>query len=632
MKPRAALLLAAWLLQLSSTSRAGEETITGDATVGWRFIEDEDDGRFPQDQNLEGGFRLFRLSLGYEDPSLSYLVDEAELEITGAGDPSSDYLATLRRSGILWLRGGYRRDDYSYRATGDPFPYDTLRERSHVKGRLTPLNDLVVRFGWDRSSRRGDALASALTEAREVPAGGDVDDIVQDRRRFDRTADTWNLGADWGIGPLRLGLTESIRIGVLDDDRSYSIPEDATPVRETLGRDLRTKAYTTVGKVGATLLDGRLDATLFVSYTRLFQESRLSGSIAGFDNVFSGGAPRGPFSSTVGGGTRARRSVRSYRLESAYQAHPDLELTLGAETETAVDDISRDLTENRSFDDPAVPSERREDDAEVRVTYRTQRASLDAVWDIEEDLRLRLGEEYYAEQLEVPNATPGADLEGTDLRATTFRHTVGLDAEPVERLSLSLLLRYFANKEPHSAVSAETAEEVSFRARYRADERLFLSAVYRRKAFHRSDERDSDTSSDSVSGSAVWSEETMGASLTATYQAFATRTDTVFFDLDRSVSVPVRDRVDFHSRDLILDLSANAEVTPACRVEAAALLTWSRGDYEALTRVFSIGAEYDLRAELMAGLTLRNYRLDETGRGVDDYNVNALEVTLTYRF
>ncbi|MHC4472771.1 MAG: hypothetical protein ACYS99_17610, partial [Planctomycetota bacterium] len=356
------LLLTAGLLLLSSPSRAGEESLNGSATVGWRFIEDEDEGRFPQDQNLEDGFRLFRLSLGYEDPATSYFLDEAELSIAGAGDPSSDYLATLRRSGILWLSGGYRRDDYSYRATGDPFSYDTLRERSHVTGRLAPLGDLVVRFGWGRRSRRGEALASALTEAREIAPGEDVDDIVPDMRRLDRSTDTWRFGADWGLGPLRLGLTESVRIGVTEDDRSFSIPEDATPVRETLGRDVRTKAYTTVGKVGATLLDGHLDATLLVGYTRLFLDSRVSGSVAGFDNVFSGGSPKGPFSSTIRGGSRARRSVRNYRLESAYRPHPDLELTLGAETDTTIDSFSRSLTESRSFDDPAVPQEKRKDD------------------------------------------------------------------------------------------------------------------------------------------------------------------------------------------------------------------------------------------------------------------------------
>ena len=559
-------------------------------------------------------------------------MDQAEFHVSGVGDPATDVTATIRRTGHLLLSGGYRRDLNTYLATGDPFSYDTVRERSFVTARLTLASSLVFRLDWDRITQEGDAFTSALTGAREIPPGEEVDEIVRDHRPFTRTFDKWRFGVDWSTGPLRFGLTQVFRNGSVDARRAYEIPGDDTPVREALRRDVRSDSFTTLLKVGVGLFDRTLQVTLFLGMTRLDLDSDVTGAVEGFDNVFSEGAPKGPFSAEIEGQNGHERSEERVRLEAAWRPHPDLEAILGAEIEDLTEKVSLDLVETRTYEDPTLPTEKRTTEEYARITYRTDRLSLDAIWDASDAVRLRLGGEYYGEELVDPTSTRGGSTEGTDFTARTLRYTLGVDVEPTEGLSLSLLGRYSTNSEPHSAVSAEEAEELSFRGRYRVSPALFLSVVYRRKGYHNSADFDSDTSSDSLSGAVSATAGPVLTRATVTWQAFDTRTGTSFFDFDRAPAGRVEEDVKFRSRDLILDLEVSYALTTRARISAGGILTRTRGDYEAITHALHVIAEYDLTEAWTGGLGLRSWRLDEAGRDVDDYTTNALEATVTYRF
>jgi hypothetical protein len=552
--------------------------------------------------------------------------------VAGLGDPATDVLATFRRSDQFLLSGGYRRDLYTYLAKGDPFPYDTVRERSFVNGRLTLAPSLVLRLDWERNTREGDAITSALTGAREIPPGEEVDEIVRDQRPLSRTFDKWELGIDWGAGPLRFGLTQTIRTGSIDDRRTYEIPSDDTRVREALRRDVDSDSYTTLFKVGAALFDRTLDMTLFLGFTRLELDTDVTGAIEGFDNVFSEGSPKGPFSSEIEGRNRHERSEERARLEAAWRPHPDFEAILGAGIEDLTDEVSLDTVETRTFEDPTLPTETRTTKEQARITFRTDRLSLDALWDISADLRIRLGTEYYGEEFEDPTSSRGDSRDGTHLRARTWRHTAGIDVTPMEGLSLSVLGRHLTNSEPHSSVSAERAEELSFRGRYTVSPDLFLSAVYRRNEYHHSDEFESDTSSDSLSGTVSATTGPVLTRATVTWQTFDTRTGTSFFDFGRAPAGRVEEDVEFRSRDLIVDIDVSWSLTSLARISAGGILTRTGGDYEAITHAVHLIVEYDLTAAWTGGLALRSWRLDEARRDVDDYTTNALEATVTYRF
>jgi len=625
-----ALLLV--LLLAAGPAAAGEGTVEGSLTAGRRFLSGEDEGRFGQDLNLDDGFRLFDLGLEWFDPDERTVFDRAELDVTGLGEPNRDVLLALRGGTDLLVRGGYRRDDYSYRATGDPFPYEILRERGFVKTRLRVSPRLTVRAGWDRSSRRGEAVVSAFTEARERPPGGEIDDTVRDRRPLDRLYDTWMLGADAAVGCFRFGATQSVRVGVVEDERIHSLPEESTPVRRVLRRNVRSKSWRTVLKAGVTAPGGDLDVTAFATFGRTPLDGRISGSRRGFDNRFREGSPLGPFTAAISGENDLTRTSTALRLETLWRPAEDWEVVLDAERRERIDRASLRLVERRTFERADAGPERTVTREEARIRWREDRLALDLLFDVNDDLRLRAGEETYVESIETPTDTPGDSLEPTDHRSRAWRHTLGVDVDPADGLSLSLLGRVGTNDEPHTAVSADRSEEVSFRGRWRADDAWFLSLVYRRKAYHRDAERDSDTRTDSLTGTASWAAGPCSASCSVTRQEFRTRTATSFFDFDRSFTTRVEERVTFESSDWIVTLDGAWEAAADLRFATRLLWVRSEGDYEADSREVSLTGEYDLSETLTALATARAWRLDEAGRRVDDFSASALELALRIRF
>src|SRR6185369_5920511 len=77
---------------------------------------------------------------------------------------------------------------------------------------------------------------------------------------FTDESDRFSLGGDYGVGIFRFGLTQTVGLTGVHEQRAF----DADRTTEL---SVRSKAFTTAGKVGASLADGDLDVTLFAVRT-----------------------------------------------------------------------------------------------------------------------------------------------------------------------------------------------------------------------------------------------------------------------------------------------------------------------------------------------------------------------------
>jgi hypothetical protein len=641
---RSRLALAAGaLIAVVSSARADDATVdrvwddvSGSLRAGWRFLHDEEEGRFLQDRSLTDGPRIFDADVRIEDAT-GERPGWFEAEAHGVGDPEQSYRVRGGERGLWDLAWGFDRDDFSYRATGDPFPYDTVRERTDVRFRVTPTKQLTVRFDWDRSLRRGDAWVGVDTDLRDSPPPGVDRDLAQEHRPLSQQSDRLTLGVDARLGGgFRASLSESVRVAQIDDTRLYDIPRarsGTTPVREAFRRDVRSPAWTTVAKAGWTSDDAAWDVEAIFAYTLQDVDTDLDARSRGFDTTFDpiSGDQRGAFRGTTTGRNDVDRDAVDTRVEATWRPAQAWELTAGAEHETVVDDASLRLVQRRRFDsgiDPTTTTRA----LDARIVNRLDRASLEAQWEVTDDVRLRVGEEYLRENLRVPTDSRGADFFRTNFSSTTWRTIAGADWEPAKGLDLSLLVKRAMNNEPHAATSADVADEISWRGRWKASDTLSLTTVYRRKGYRQDDDFDSAARSDSYSVGGTWTRDALTVSPNVTYQVVDARTDTTFLDFSTGSFRPLRDKISFETRDLLVSLDTRYAF--ARNVRGFLTTTWidSRGDYEARWDDATLGGEYDLRENVTLGAALRSWRLNEQGTSRDDYRALGLEVWVVLRF
>lgn len=617
------------------------EDMSGEVRAGWRFLHGEEEGRFFQDTSLQDGPRIFDFVLRGETARPDANVSSFEAEAHGVGEEDQDYRLRFGRGNEWSVDGGYRRDDFSYRSTGDPFPYDTRRERSDVRFRFAPSERLTIRLDWDRSLRRGDAWTGQDSDLRfDAPAGVDPD-LVQAHRPLDQQSDRVTLGADAVFeGGFRASLAESWRLAQVEDFRTYDIPPERRgdePIREDLQRDVRSPSWTTIAKAAWAPVGGPLDVTAIFSWMRQDAESRVTGAAQGYDPRFKpdpnpNDERLGAFTETTSGGNDTDRTWIDWRVESSWRPLEDWEFTGAFEEETIVDDASIRLRRRRTFEDASLAPETSTEESDARITDRLLRASLEAEWQVREDLRLRFGEEWLQEDLEVPNDTRGSDLVPTDFASTSWRTVLGTDWDARKDLSFSVLARIAQNDEPHAATSFEAGDDISFRSRWKASDTLSLSSVYRYKRYRNDQELDSAADAHSASVAASWTHGSFTATPNVTWQSVETWTDTTFYDTSKIGTQPLEDQVSYQTRDLIVSLDLRYEFAANLRGFFTGTLADSGGSYEARWDDLSLGAEIDLRENLTLGAALRGWRLDESGTDADDYTAQGLEIWLTFRF
>jgi hypothetical protein len=638
-------LAAVALLCAASAHAADDDEPTGpvfegEVTVGWRFLDngDKDEGRFPQDHRLSNGPRLFDLRLFGTNLSEQAWFDEAEFTAGGIGDRDEDYRLSLSRTDVLELDGGYTREDSTYRANGDPYPANQRREHGFFNARYTPNRNLTVRLEWDRRVRSGESFMVADTDLRTnstpPPPGVDPDRVSQ-KRPLDSTFDVYTVGVDGAAGDWRYGLSQSIEVNSIDDHRLYDVPparRTGGPIREDLRRKVRSNAYTTTGRLGTTLFDDAVDVTLFASYTDLPLDTNVSGRADGFDDSFSSGSERGQFEGTLDGGNDTTRTHTQVRGEVEWRVTEDVEVIASGEIDEVVDDASLNLTERRVYERTDVSPRTSRRDVDARITQRDDRWSIEVDADVSETVRLRVGEEYLRQDVTSPVTTHFASLLPTVSRSRTLRTMFGVDWKPESRTSLSLLARIGRNDQPQTTPVAEHSNEVVFRGRSRVRDDLTLTTVYRYKGFDNDDDFGSRTRSQSANVGATWVDGPWSVAGNATWQNLDTWSDTAFFELVGGSFTRLEDQVRYRTRDGILSLDVRRDLSPTVRVYATGTYVDSGGTYEADYQDLTVGAEWDVRDEITLGAAIRSFRLNEHDRSRDDYSVEALEITLTYRF
>lgn len=613
------------------------ETMSGEIRAGWRFLHDEEDGRFFQDRSLQDGPRIFDASLHGETEREDAAVTSFDAEAHGIGEEEQSWRLKFGRAGLWSVDGTLDRDDMSYRASGDPWPWDTVRERSGLRVRVTPSDRLTVRLDWNRSLRRGDAYLAEYTDRLDRSISGV--DSVRDRRPLHQQEDRVTLGVDGRFdGGFRFSLAETGGLTQVDDTRLYDVPGTYTalgaPVRQALRRDVRAPAWTTVAKAGWRSRDGALDVEAIASWTRRPLDSRIGGSARGWDNAYDsmGVAPKGGYRAVTSGGNDTDRSAWNGRLETTWRPAAKWEFVAAAEQDDTVDDASLRLVERRDYDRTDVPVGRIRDAYDARIVNRMCRGSLEALWDPHDDWTFRLGEEILRENLRTPTDTRTSDFSPTNFSSTSWRTTAGADWRPRKGLDLSLLVRRGTNDDPHTATSAESSDEVSWRGRWKASEEWSLSTAWRHKGYRQDTDLDSASRSDSVTIAPSWTREGFSLTPSLTWQEIETRTDTTWFELTGGGFSKDQHQVSYRTRDLIASFDARWDLSKSLR--AFLTVTWidSRGDYAAAWDDASLGAEHDLRENLSVGAALRSWRLDEADAHADDYRVVGAEVWVTLRF
>lgn len=665
---RARALSAAALLALVAPAAAEDDvpaptaddqpTLRGMVRAGWRLISRDDEGRFQQDVGLEDGPRLFELELFGSDPRGTSCVDEMELRFAGVGDPYSDYLLSLRRRGSFEVSGGYRRDDYDYVSSGDPFRHDGVHERSFVRGLWTPNGDTAVRIEWDRNDRRGEADTFGY--------GTDASGFAQaqfEPRRYEDESDRFTLGGDYAVGIFRFGLTQTVALTSVHETSAFAADD-------TSELDVRSKAYSTAAKIAAALFDGKLDLSLFAV--------RTSGTTEDRAQILEPGplATSPPQSDSFDG--EIDRRATTYRLEAAWRPRRDWEFVFAAEKYDLEDDLSG--TEDLQTVPPSSPPSPTTSLVDADVEHRERRLSADATWDASDALRLRLGEEFLHEELLVPTDSHFApygessfDHPPTDLSSDTFRTVAGADWRPSKKFSLAATAHVSHNNEPQTTATARDADDWTLRGRWKPTDELALTTVWKRMVIDNSEdvpfdqfrgpnasprpvgvaELDSTSRSSSVTQSVAWTKGPWAVQATGTYRRLDTKSDSAYYDA--GALVEDYENVSWRGRDVIVDLGVRYEFTRDLRVHADAVRSNARDEMEshgsapgshvrfpARRLDVHAGAEYDFgreietdegpRRNMTLGLTVSSWRLVDEEAPEDSYRAYGVELSLAYRF
>lgn len=610
----------------------------GHVSLGWRFLQDEHDGRFQQDHGLLDGPRLFGFEVEGRELGGDAPFDTLTASADGVGDRVSRYALVLRRDREFELDAGFRREDSVYQATGDPYDVHVTRDTTHVTGRFTPSRIWSVTLGWNRTTRRGTAFVQSFSDLRStldpLPPGADQN-IVFQRRPLNQSYDDFDFAATANPGIWRFGLTQSVRLGVIDDERAYAVPaarRTGAPVSETFSRDLRSKDFTTVLRGGFTLPDDSLEGDVFATLSHAPIDTRISGERRGVDGNFPQSEP---YSSVLAGDNRIRRTRTSYRAELLWRPVDDVEVVASGETERVHDDASLELTERRTYVNTAIPADTRQEAVGgARISETEDRWAVEVDWDVHEDVRLRAGHEFYRQHYTNPVESSGFQNLRTVHRSRAERELLGVDWDATDDLDVSVLARIARDDRPHSHASAEESDAWVVRSRYKADERLSFTGVFRTSGYEQRDDFSSHTRASSASLGATWSDEGWTVELNGSVQHRDTRTDTSYYAIvgGSSFGRPFSDTVSFRARDTIVSWFVQREVAPDVRVALDGSWIDTGGSYRSRYHDLGVRGEWDVEKDVTLSATLRSMRLDESGRSVDDYSTEMLEIALTYRF
>jgi len=610
--------------------------LRGAVEAGVRFTAG-DTGRFEQDVNLESGPRLLRLDLEGTAARRGVALGGFAIHARGLGDPDRRVEVSARRNDAWEALAYSDRQEYVYRASWDPHPFDTAREREGGSLRLHPARGLAITLEGDRLSRRGDSrLDQVFVREHVLPVEAPV--------RYDRRRGS--VAVDGTSGDFRFGVRHSVH-GAKDDALRTLFRAD-TPVDDAgnYDTDSRIRGTSTTARAGVRLLGGALDLSCLAGTAGTATDSRFGGrhliADAGIDGM-PGTPDDRAFSQEARGTSAARLREDTLRLEADVAPRESLDLLARVERVSARERSRLDggtRTQTPPFADPALRFSKVADRLEGRGVL--DRDSLEALWRPARTWRLRAGVERVAELVDVDGVETSTSPIGVVLTRPigddrprsspkTVVGTAGVDFTPSDRFDASLLVRRARAGGTTLALATDEGDSFSLRLRARRPDGWHASAHARVKERSR-DDPDSRVSYDSLGATFGREEEAGSFLLSATRESFVVASDTAFV-LNRTLEPdPHAHRVRYDETVDVLSADFDRRVSGPLRVFGAARWVHAEGDLPSVARDASLGLGWRLALQSELRLEARSVSYRESRRNLDDYGARVVTLSFVQEF
>jgi hypothetical protein len=602
---------------------SGEEEwmeLRGRIEAGVRDVRGKE-GRYEQDVNLDGGFRLLDAELTGTSLQDGLWADEFSMHLRGLGDPNRLAGFRVRADGAYDLRFHADRLEYIYRATADAHPWDSTRDSVGASLSLHLGPGTVLRVTEERLRRTGDArLEMRYRDDQYFPAAA----VLAYEGRFH------SAGLDGSRGDFRWGGTVSWSHA--DDDSVRVLEAPASNAGDT-GRyrnlsDIDRRAV--VGRAGLKLLDRKVDLSVTGGYHAGETDSRVRGAEAVTPLALPGTAY-----TDLRATTEANARGWFGRGEVLVLPHGDWEVLGRYEARSdrvlgGADILLRDLPPPSVPAGPYTPLPE-----SSRTEADLTRTGLEVRWRASKAWRFRAGGEQVRERIVFrENELYGAFLERVEAwNPVTVAATAGADWTPVEGFDASLLARGTRARRAATALSADEGRTLTARLRARG------TAGWHATAFARVKQRNEDsTDSSSLYDAYGWSGGHAGeghfVELTLSRRDLSTSSDT-YFVVDASsptgtTRTPHRVSHDESVTQASLDFSKDV----AGPLRAFGSLRWAdgTGDARYAQSDLSLGLGWRLSRSAELKAEGRRVAYAEGDRSVDDYEARILTVSVAYEF
>jgi hypothetical protein len=574
--------------------------LRGAVEAGWRSVSGKE-GRYAQDVNLDGGLRLLSADLEGTALQKGLLADSFSLSLQGLGDPDRLASFSIRADDAYDLRVHSDRQEYIFRATGDPHPFDTVREDDGARLSFHLLKNLEIHLSEDRQHRGGDAGLQEWFPNSQRNLSFPVAATIDYDGRFH------SAGFDGSSGDFRFGATWSWSRAKDDSLRLLDRPG-------TQGQDLglyrnlsSITSESASARAGVRLWKGKVDLEVLGTWNAGETDTLLrehdSYSVPDPDYLFLDNAGRTE-SNTRGGSGRVNLTVLP---------HPDWEVLARYETRFQ-DEIGSGVA---SPGDPfaAVP-------ISTGTDTDLQRTGLEARWRASPAWRFRAGAE------EVQETIVTRDNKLREWNPDTTAVTAGTEWNPSSRFDGSLLLREARTQHASTQLSADEGDWLSLRLRGKLDGG-FHGTLFARVKRRTNDAADAFSTYDSYGYVFGHSDADGFAEASITREDFTYASDTRFV-VDLAAKSGHRVRSDEAVTALTLDFSRKVKGP----LRAFGSARWAEGSggapYVQSDASLGLGWRFAMSAELR--LEARRVVYAERGRGMDDYAARLITLSVLYEF
>ena len=575
------------------------------------------EGRYEQDVNLDGGFRLLAAHLEGTSEDRGAAVDAFSASIVGLGDPNRRFDFRIRADDSFDFRVFSDRLEYIYRATADPHPWDTTRDLTGASLSLDLAKNLVLRLSNDRLHREGsgDVAMRYGLDDQDLPVAA-----VLDYEGWTRTA-----SLDGTAGAFRFGGT--LGWGRAEDDSVRTLVVPASAPGDT-GRYRVLSSVNTgsaVARAGWKAPGGAVDLSLSGGY----HEAETDSSVRTMEAITPVGLGNQGFTDWKAT-TEANARGWFGRAELLLLPHRDWEVLGRYEDRSnsvvgTADNWKRDVPPGFPPGGPynSQPEFTRSDADLARI-------GVEGRWRASRPWRFRAGAEQVRERitsLEVDSLA----VRDRSWSPTTVAATAGADWTPNGRFDASLLARGARARDAATALSLDEGNSLSFRMRARRPDGWHATAFARLKR-RTEDSADAFSTYDSYGYSMGHAGEGRSLDFTISREDLTTAADTAYI-VDATVN-PARSfhRVRYDESVTAFTIDMSQQVKGPLRAYGSLRWADGNGDNPYVQSDLSVGLGWRLSevAELRA--EGRRVAYLENDRSVDDYAAEILTLSVACEF